>query len=43
MATKKSNSPNPVRKGLLANKGVARTKKGNNPSPVRKAGNRKVC
>lgn len=40
---KKSNMPNPVRKGILANKGVAKTKKGNNPSPVRKLSNKKVC
>lgn len=43
MATKRSNSPNPVRKGILANKGVVKVKKGNNPSPVRKPSNRKVC
>jgi len=40
---KKSNNPNPVRKGILANKGTATTKKGNNPSPVRKGSNKKVC
>lgn len=41
----KSNNPNPVRKGILPNKGTATTKKGNNPSPIvrRKSGGRKMC
>lgn len=40
---KKSNNPNPIRKGILANKKTAVTKRGNNPSPVRKLSNKKVC
>jgi len=38
----KSHSPNPVRKGILSNKGTAKAKKGNNPSPVKKAKGRKT-
>lgn len=40
---KKSNNPNPVKKGILPNKGTATTKKGSAPSPIRKLSNRKVC
>jgi len=43
MATKKSNNPNKVSKGILSNKRVAVTKKGNNPSPVKAPRGRKTC
>lgn len=38
----KSNSPNPVRKGILPNKGTAKAKRGSAPSPIKKTKGRKT-